>query len=160
MNTKLIEELAAVMLAGGHKLASAESCTGGWVAKCVTDLAGSSDWFDMSVVSYSNEAKHRVLRVSELTLREYGAVSEQTVREMVDGVLQVSAADVAVAVSGIAGPGGGSDDKPVGTVWFAWQLRGACSISEAKHFRGDREEVRRQAVEFALRGVLRLIEKK
>src|SRR6185437_14069590 len=107
------------LLAAGRRLAAAESCTGGWVAKVCTDVAGSSQWFECGFVTYSNAAKVRDLGVSEKTLASHGAVSEATVREMAAGALRVAAVDVAVAISGIAGPDGGTSEKPVGTVWFA-----------------------------------------
>ena len=138
----------------GRVLATAESCTGGWIAKVLTDLPGSSDWFGYGIVSYSNPAKQELLGVSAVTLVEHGAVSEQVVREMAEGALKQGNADVAVAVSGVAGPSGGSPDKPVGTVWFAWAGPGSALHSELRQFPGDREAVRRQAVAVALEGVL------
>ena len=150
----LLQQLATDLTARQMKLATAESCTGGWIANSVTDLAGSSDWFDMSVVSYSNEAKMRVLGVSEQTLIDHGAVSEATVLEMASGLLECSSADISVSVSGVAGPGGGSADKPVGTVWFGWCLRGEPPSASLQCFDGDRDSVRRQAVAYALEGVL------
>ena len=157
MDKQLLQQLADTLRAKNLKLATAESCTGGWIAKCITDLAGSSEWFDLSIVSYSNSAKHNLLNVSEVTLSTYGAVSEQIVCEMVVGVLQQSAADVALSVSGIAGPDGGSNDKPVGTVWFGWGMRESPPVARVQHFTGDRDQVRQQAVEFALQGLLQLI---
>lgn len=138
----------------GLKLAVAESCTGGWIAKCLTDVAGSSAWFERGFVTYSNEAKIEMLGVHPETLARFGAVSEEVVREMVSGALAHSLAQVAVAVSGIAGPSGGSPDKPVGLVWLAWQVKGQDSVSRCFQFSGNRESVRRQAVEAALEGVL------
>jgi nicotinamide-nucleotide amidase len=136
-----------------RRLVSAESCTGGWVAQAVTSIGGSSAWFERGFVTYSNEAKRELLGVKAATLRKYGAVSEQTAREMARGALARSKGDLALAVTGIAGPGGGSPDKPVGTVCFAWsyqkQLR-----SETRRFSGDRESVRRKSVVRALQGVL------
>ena len=137
-------------------LATAESCTGGWVAKAVTDVAGSSACFGYGVVSYSNDAKMRLLNVPESTLAEHGAVSEAVVRAMVGGALRISDADVAVAVSGIAGPTGGTEDKPVGTVWFAWARltqEGPVTDTECVVFDGSREDVRRQSVLHALTGI-------
>lgn len=157
MNQKLIQQVAATLQSQNLKLATAESCTGGWIAKCCTDLAGSSDWFDMSVVSYSNNAKQQLLNVKGETLAQYGAVSEQTVCEMVQGVLQCSQADVAIAVSGIAGPGSGSDDKPVGMVWFAWCLRGRKPIATMQVFTGGRDQVRKQSVSYALQELVTVI---
>jgi nicotinamide-nucleotide amidase len=138
-------------------LVTAESCTGGWIAKCMTDIAGSSDWFDCGMVAYSYEAKQALLGVRPATLENFGAVSRETVIEMVSGALVNSGASVAVAVTGIAGPGGGSADKPVGTVWVGWKRRGGYARAEIFHFDGDREAVRRQTVAAALRGVGALV---
>ena len=153
----LLTQLADTLRRRQYRLATAESCTGGWIAKVCTDLPGSSDWFELGIVSYSNAAKQKLLQVSADSLQQHGAVSEAVVREMATGVLQQSGADVALSVSGIAGPGGGSEDKPVGTVWFGWCLRGEAPLAQVQHFDGDRDQVRRQAVEFALRGVLQLL---
>lgn len=149
--------LAAELNKRQLKLACAESCTGGWIAKSLTDLTGSSRWFDCGVVTYSNQAKMNLLGVSAQTLDVHGAVSQPVVKEMVLGLLDRCDADYGIAVSGIAGPGGGSADKPVGTVWLAWGRPGV--LIEAMRFRfdGDREEVRRQAVITAIQGVLRLL---
>ena len=146
----LVAELARCLGARGEMLATAESCTGGWVAKACTDLAGSSAWFERGFVTYSNRAKQDMLGVAASTLERFGAVSEPTVLEMAAGALANSAAHWAVAVSGIAGPGGGSPDKPVGTVWLAWA--GPCDWrhSECCRFDGDRDAVRRQSVLRAL----------
>jgi len=138
----------------GWLLATAESCTGGWVAEAITATAGSSGWFDCGFITYSNEAKQSLLGISDQVLHRQGAVSEATVAAMVSGTLTRSQANVALATSGIAGPGGGSEAKPVGTVCFAWGLRGASPETETRHFTGDREGVRRQAVLHALRGLL------
>ncbi len=148
--------VVADLARGGHKLATAESCTGGWIAKALTDVPGSSDVLGYGIVSYSNEAKQSLLGVSAATLAEHGAVSEATVREMAAGALDLSGADLAVAVSGVAGPGGGSDEKPVGTVWFGWARRSAEDHdieAECLVFAGGRDDVRRQAVQHALKGV-------
>ena len=153
----LAGRVATYLAGAGLRLAVAESCTGGWVAKACTDLPGSSAWFLGGVVAYSNEAKTAMLGVSEDILARAGAVSEATVREMAAGVLDRCGADVALAVSGIAGPDGGEPGKPVGTVWIAWaSVRdGRRSVrAEAHAFDGDREAVRRQAVARALAGVL------
>jgi nicotinamide-nucleotide amidase len=153
-----LEELAGrvgnLLLEQSHLLATAESCTGGWVAKCITDIAGSSAWFDRGFVTYSNRAKQDMLDVAATTLEVHGAVSEATVGEMARGALMHSAADIAVAVSGIAGPGGGVPDKPVGTVCFAWLVSGAAPSLDTRQFDGDREAVRRQAVARALEGLV------
>jgi nicotinamide-nucleotide amidase len=158
------EEIERLALRCGHALrdrgwrrATAESCTGGWVAKCVTDIAGSSTWFDRGFVTYSNAAKREMLGVREDTLEGHGAVSEQTVGEMAAGALGRSLANVALAVSGIAGPDGGTADKPVGTVWFAWKTQAAAAVTERRYFIGDRDAVRRQAVRVALEGVLAIV---
>ncbi|XSG85268.1 MAG: nicotinamide-nucleotide amidase [Methylohalobius sp. ZOD2] len=135
-------------------LATAESCTGGWIAKCLTDVAGSSEWFERGFVTYSNQAKVEMLDVKAETLDRYGAVSEEVVAEMAAGALARSRAQVAVAVSGIAGPGGGTSDKPVGRVWLAWQVKDRPCRTERLQLSGDRENVRRQAVVWALEGVL------
>jgi len=135
-------------------LVTAESCTGGWVAKVVTSLPGSSLWFDRGFVSYSNAAKQEMLDVKSATLAAYGAVSDEVVQEMALGALAHSAANVSVAISGIAGPEGGTPGKPVGTVCLAWCVRGGVPRSRATHFAGDREMIRQQAVMAALQGVL------
>ena len=139
-------------------LVTAESCTGGWIAKTMTDIAGSSDWFDCGLAAYSYEAKQALLGVRPQTLEEHGAVSRETVLEMVSGALVHSGASISVAVTGIAGPGGGTPDKPVGTVWIGWKRRGGYPRAEVFHFHGDREAVRRQTVAAALRGLLGLVE--
>ena len=147
------ERLGASLRDTKQMLVTAESCTGGWIAKTVTDVAGSSDWFDCGLAAYSYEAKQRLLGVRAETLEHFGAVSRETVVEMVSGALVHSGSTVAVAVTGIAGPGGGTDDKPVGTVWIAWKRRGGYPRAELFHFEGDREGVRRQTVAAALRGL-------
>jgi len=153
-----LEELASragkLLLEQSRMLVTTESCTGGWVAKCITDIAGSSAWFDRGFVTYSNRAKQDMLDVAAATLEVHGAVSEATVSEMVRGALAHSRADVAVAVSGIAGPGGGAPDKPVGTVWFAWLVPGGAPRVDRRQFDGDRDAVRRQAVARALEGLV------
>jgi nicotinamide-nucleotide amidase len=141
------------LLAKRLMLCTAESCTGGWIAKTVTDIAGSSAWFDCGMAAYSYEAKQALLGVRPQTLEEFGAVSRETAIEMVSGALVHSGAGVAVAVTGIAGPGGGTEDKPVGTVWIAWKRRGGYPRAEVFHFDGDREAVRRQTVAAALEGI-------
>lgn len=142
-----------------HKLmlSAAESCTGGWIAKTLTDLSGSSVWFEAGVVSYSNEAKVSLLGVRRETLEHTGAVSEETALEMASGALIRLNAGVAVAVTGIAGPTGGTPEKPVGTVWIGWQRRGGAASAQLFHFAGDREAVRRQTVAAALEGVLKTL---
>jgi nicotinamide-nucleotide amidase len=154
---RLARRLGEHLLARGRTAATAESCTGGWIAKTLTDIAGSSAWFDRGFVTYTNEAKQDLLGVRADTLAAQGAVSEATVREMAAGALARSRADVAVAVSGIAGPTGGNAEKPVGTVWLAWADRAGTARAELCRFDGDREAVRRQAVARALRGLEELL---
>ena len=137
-----------------HRLVTAESCTGGWIAKTLTDIAGSSAWFECGLAAYSYEAKQALLGVQPHTLEQHGAVSRETVIEMVSGALVHCGATLAVAVTGIAGPGGGTADMPVGTVWIAWKQRGGYPRAEVFHFNGDRESVRRQTVAAALQGLL------
>jgi nicotinamide-nucleotide amidase len=135
---------------------TAESCTGGWIAKALTDVPGSSGCFGYGIVSYSNGAKESILGVGNRTLAEHGAVSEPVVREMAEGALRLSDADISVAVSGVAGPDGGSDEKPVGTVWFAWSMRGPAGITtdtDLRRFEGNRESIRMQTVIHGLKGV-------
>ena len=153
-NQALAQQLGECLKEKGVKLATAESCSGGWIAKVITDLPGSSAWFEGSIVCYSNESKHDLLGVSAKTIEEFGAVSGDTVLEMTDGLLERTAAGVVVSVSGIAGPDGGSDDKPVGTVWLCWGKRDKTSFAHEFHFEGDREAVRLQTVEAALMSVL------
>jgi len=138
------------------KLATAESCTGGWVSQIVTEIAGSSTWFDRGFVTYSNQAKQEMLNVSKTILKQHGAVSEATVLAMVQGAIQNSHAQTSIAISGIAGPGGGTSDKPVGTVWIAWAIAEKYE-AQCFHFQGDRQHVRQQAVEAALQGLTQFI---
>jgi nicotinamide-nucleotide amidase len=145
-----LTDLAGRLTARGEMLATAESCTGGWVAKACTDLAGSSAWFERGFVTYSNQSKQDMLGVSADTLAGYGAVSEQVVLEMVGGALAHSRAQWALAISGIAGPTGGTPDKPVGTVWLAWAGPGDWRSSRRCQFEGDRDAVRRRAVRVAI----------
>lgn len=151
---QLAERLGQKLAEQRLQLTVAESCTGGWIAKVLTDIPGSSAWFDRGFVTYSNAAKQDMLGVSATTLADHGAVSQAVVSEMAAGALSHSHAQLAVAVSGIAGPDGGSEDKPVGTVWLAWRRQGqVCRV--ARHlFAGDRDAVRYQAVEMALQGLL------
>ncbi|MNM61441.1 Nicotinamide-nucleotide amidohydrolase PncC [compost metagenome] len=150
---QLAARLGERLRAARDSVVTAESCTGGWIAKAMTGVAGSSDWFDCGMVAYSYEAKQALLGVRPQTLESQGAVSRETVIEMVSGALVHSGASVSVAVTGIAGPGGGSDDKPVGTVWIGWKRRGGYTRAELFHFEGDRDAVRRQTVAAALRGL-------
>jgi nicotinamide-nucleotide amidase len=150
----LASRLGAVLVARDWKVATAESCTGGGVAEAITRVAGSSNWFDQGFVTYGNAAKHRQLGVPEETLDQHGAVSAATVEAMATGALTHSEADLAVAVSGVAGPGGGTPNKPVGTVWFAWARRGAPPEAQVVHLSGDRAAVREAAVRRALEGLI------
>lgn len=153
LNT-LAEKLGKILIERGHKLALAESCTGGWIAQAVTDIPGSSQWFDRCFVTYSNQAKVEMLGVSSSTLDNYGAVSAETAKAMAGGALRHSHAQIALAVTGIAGPGGGTWLKPVGMVFLAWQVRDkACKCIE-EHFLGSRREVRYQSVHRALNCLL------
>lgn len=152
----LAAQVGAALSAHGWRLATAESCTGGWVAEAVTAISGSSAWFDRGFVTYSNESKQDMLGVQAATLAAHGAVSEAVVREMVEGALARSRADIGLAISGVAGPTGGTAEKPVGMVWIAWGQRGGISRAQVFHFSGDREAVRRQSVVAALEGVLGL----
>ena len=155
---ELSETLGHVLLARGEWLATAESCTGGWVAQSITAIAGSSAWFDRGFVTYSNAAKQEMLGVTEATLERHGAVSEATARAMAQGAIAHSRADWAIAITGIAGPGGGSPEKPVGTVCFAWAQRDGGCEAQTCVFAGDRAAVREQSVIHALRGLLARIE--
>ena len=140
-------------------LATAESCTGGGVAQAITEVAGSSAWFERGFVTYSNLSKQQMLGVRETTLKQHGAVSEMTVREMAAGALWNSTAQVALSVSGIAGPDGGTAGKPVGTVWFAWGLKDGETFAQRHQLSGNRAEVRAQAVQIALQGLVNLLNK-
>jgi nicotinamide-nucleotide amidase len=153
-----VARLADLLVGRGQLLAVAESCTGGWVAKTLTDLAGSSRWFDRGFVTYTNESKQEMLDVPEATLSEHGAVSEATVLAMVDGVLAHSRAHVALAISGIAGPGGAVQGKPVGTVCFAWAIRPDYRLADTCRFDGDRDTVRRQAVAHSLTRLVSILQ--
>ena len=146
--------LARALVGKGVMLAAAESCTGGWLAKVCTDMPGSSKWFERGFVTYTNESKQEMLGVSADTLNSKGAVSEATVNEMANGVLSHSRAQIGVAISGIAGPGGGSEEKPVGTVCFGWSVQGETTNTERRIFAGDRDEVRAHAVLHALQGLV------
>lgn len=151
---QLATELGGVLHRLGWRLSTAESCTGGAIAAAITAIAGSSSWFDYGLVTYANEAKRQLLGVESAVLESEGAVSEAVARQMADGALRLSGADVAVAVTGIAGPGGGTPDKPVGTVWLGWGLASGWRHTHCYHFLGDRGEVRRQAVVAGLRELL------
>jgi nicotinamide-nucleotide amidase len=150
----LAQQLGEALRVRGLIMVTAESCTGGWVSEAITSVAGSSDWFDRGFVTYSNRAKREMLGVRPDTLAQYGAVSEVTVAEMVEGALRASGADLALAVTGIAGPTGAVPGKPVGTVCFGWRMPGAEPVTETKLLFGDRAAIRRQAVILALEGLL------
>jgi nicotinamide-nucleotide amidase len=152
------DALAVALERKGMTIATAESCTGGWVAKVLTDRAGSSAYIMAGLVTYSNAAKQAILGVQADTLEQCGAVSEPVVRQMVTGAIRATGVDIAVAVSGVAGPGGGSADKPVGTVWFAWGSRADNIEARVAHFDGDRDQVRRQSVLYVLEGVTGFVE--
>jgi len=152
----LAEELGNALKRRGWMLALAESCTGGWAAQTVTAIAGSSAWFDRGFVTYSNAAKMEMLGVSKHTLATYGAVSQETAREMALGAIQHSRAQIAVSITGIAGPDGGSPDKPVGMVCFAWASTDCTPKITTEHFSGNRQQIRRQAVQTALIGLLNM----
>ena len=149
-----LRQLAEKLKARRLMLATAESCTGGMIAAACTDLAGSSEWFERGFVSYSNAAKTDLLGVPAMLILLHGAVSEPVARAMATGAVLRSQAQVTIAVTGVAGPGGGTEAKPVGTVWFGWQRRGGYASAEVFHFDGDRDAVRRQTVGAALRGIL------
>jgi nicotinamide-nucleotide amidase len=148
----LVTRIAHKLEGRGRLIATAESCTGGWIAKVLTDIAGSSGWFERGLVTYSNRAKQELLGVPEALIETHGAVSEAVVAAMARGLRERSGVDVTLAISGVAGPTGGTEEKPVGTVWFAWD--NGTMRTERVRFTGDREAVRSQAVEHALRGLL------
>lgn len=148
-----VERLAAELQVRGWHMATAESCTGGWIAKCCTDRAGSSAWFDRGFVTYSDAAKVDMLKVETATLVQHGAVSEAVARQMAQGACKCAGVEASLAVTGVAGPDGGSVEKPVGTVWFAWSVKGQDSSSECMLFAGDRGSIRLQTVQHALYGL-------
>jgi nicotinamide-nucleotide amidase len=150
----LASEVGQRLHLAGLRLVTAESCTGGWVAKMITDVAGSSAWFDRGFVSYTNQSKQDMLGVSAALLNEHGAVSEAVVRAMAQGALSHSEGDISLAITGIAGPGGGTPQKPVGLVWLGWARRDGHQAVRRGLFEGDRHGVREQAVVAALEGVL------
>lgn len=154
---RLSEEVGTRLRERSLTLATAESCTGGWVAQVVTHTAGSSAWFDRGYVTYSNEAKVAMLGVSPETLAAHGAVSLETAAEMAAGALKNSNALISLAITGIAGPTGGSPDKPVGTVCFGWCRKGETPRTERRQFAGDRESVRRQSVVHAIETLILLL---
>lgn len=153
----LAEKVGEALKSSALMLATAESCTGGWISEAITMVPGSSDWFERGFVTYTYISKREMLGVREATLEKHGAVSEEVVREMVAGALARSRAQVAVAVSGVAGPTGGTPEKPVGYVCVAWGMKDGEPRSETVRFSGDREAIRKQSVEHALKGVLGLL---
>ena len=155
----LLAQLGETLAVRGLKLVTAESCTGGWIAKVLTDPPGSSVYMDAGLVTYSNSAKQLLLGVSSASLEQFGAVSGAVAGEMAEGALAATEADIAISVTGVAGPGGGSAEKPVGTVWFGWCRRGHRAETTCEHFSGDRDVVRYQAVLFALEGLKKLLER-
>jgi len=154
---ELATRTAEALLKSANVLVTAESCTGGWVAKLMTDIAGSSAWFDRGFVTYTNQSKQELLQVSSQSLAQFGAVSEQVVKEMTTGALANSPATLALAISGIAGPSGGTEEKPVGMVCFSWQVLGESSEEETQFFTGDRRAIRAQAVYYALEKIIKKI---
>ncbi len=154
---KLVEKTSGKLLARGWKMACAESCTGGWIAKCCTDRAGSSEWFECGYVTYSNAAKQDMLGVDAAALLDAGAVSREVALQMAAGARRNAGVEAAIAVTGIAGPDGGSPEKPVGIVWFGWSLPGR-SDTEMLRFDGNRDAVRRQSVAHALAGLIRRLD--
>ena len=163
MNQKKLErissELGELLKLKDYTFTCAESCTGGWVGHALTSIPGSSEWFGSSFVTYSYEAKTQILGVSSEDLDNFGAVSEEIVEQMVSGALHKSGANVGVAISGIAGPAGGTDTKPVGTVCFAWKMEGQDVITSTEYFAGERNEIRYSSVESALMGTIELVKK-
>jgi nicotinamide-nucleotide amidase len=155
--SELIGHLVPELIKQKKVIASAESCTGGWISKSLTDFDGSSQWFDCSIVTYSNQAKRELLGVQQHTLDAYGAVSQPVVKEMVLGLLDRCGANMGISISGIAGPGGGTEDKPVGTVWIAWAKSGVFIEAVKFQFEGNRDEVRLNGVYQAIKGVERLL---
>ncbi|MCK5902138.1 MAG: nicotinamide-nucleotide amidase [Cocleimonas sp.] len=155
---ELVKDVAACLSENEMHLTTAESCTGGWIAKVLTDVPGSSIYFDRGFVTYSNQSKHDMLGVSEETLLLHGAVSEAIVKEMAEGALTKSDASLSLAVSGIAGPTGGSEDKPIGTVCFSWMIRDDIAVAETVQYDGDRDDIRRQAVIHSLEGIIKQLE--
>ncbi len=154
----LISQIATILLKQNARLVSTESCTGGQIASCLTQISGSSQWFECGLVTYSNQSKQQLLDVAVETLNTYGAVSEQTVIEMVQGAIKKYAVDYSLAVSGIAGPSGGTEEKPVGTIYFAWGAKSKKPKAIRLQLSGDRQQIQAQAVNESLQGLLRYIE--
>ncbi|HCX86473.1 MAG TPA: damage-inducible protein CinA [Gammaproteobacteria bacterium] len=153
---QIASKVGEILIARGWRLAAVESCTGGWIAKTVTSISGSSDWFECGLVTYSNASKVSLAGVPESLISRHGAVSAEVAKAMVTGVLDRTDASAAVSLTGIAGPGGGSAEKPVGTVYMGWQLPGVDAVSERFHFHGARDEVRWQSVATALSELARI----
>ncbi len=154
---EITQELARVLIKNHWHLSTAESCTGGMVAASITELAGSSEWFDCGYVTYSNQSKSEDIDVSQNLMEQHGAVSDQVARAMALGAKQNSGSDLSLSITGIAGPTGGSPEKPIGTVCFAWALANDQIVSETKHFEGNRQQIRQQACDFSLRKLLSLV---
>jgi nicotinamide-nucleotide amidase len=154
---EITQALARVLIKNNWRLSTAESCTGGMVAASITELAGSSDWFERGYVTYSNQAKSEDIDVAQNLIEQHGAVSDQVARAMALGAKQNSGSDLSLSITGIAGPTGGSPEKPIGTVCFAWALANDQIVSETKYFEGDRQQIRQQACDFSLRKLLSLV---
>lgn len=154
---EVTQALARVLIKHGWHLSTAESCTGGMVAASITELAGSSEWFERGYVTYSNQSKSEDIDVSQNLIEQHGAVSDQVARAMALGAKQNSGSDLALSITGIAGPTGGSPEKPIGTVCFAWALANDQIVSETKQFEGNRQQIRQQACDFSLRKLLDLL---
>lgn len=157
--TQLSEALGKQLKSRGWVVTTAESCTGGGISAAITDIPGSSAWFDRAFITYSNESKQQMLQVDEETINQHGAVSREVVEQMAAGAVKHSQANVSISVSGIAGPDGGGDEKPVGTVWFGWTLADEEKVQRVQCFSGNRAEVREQACYYAIKTLLQLIEK-
>jgi nicotinamide-nucleotide amidase len=154
---QITQELARVLIKNHWHLSTAESCTGGMVAASITELAGSSEWFERGYITYSNQSKSEDIDVSQNLIEQHGAVSDQVARAMALGAKQNSGSDLSLSITGIAGPTGGSPEKPIGTVCFAWALANDQIVSETKHFEGNRQQIRQQACDFSLRKLLSLV---
>ena len=155
--SRCVEDLGKLLLKRAEMVTVAESCTGGWISQAITEWPGSSAWFSAAIVTYSNDAKERLLGVSSQTLRDHGAISAEVAAEMAAGALERGRTEWSFAVTGIAGPGGGSRTKPVGTVWFAWAGRNGLREAECRRFDGDRRGIRIRTVEHALEGLLKRV---
>ena len=154
---QLVQQLSELLIARGWMIATVESCTGGMISESITSKPGSSDWFERGYVTYSNDAKQELVGVSSESLRDHGAVSSAVAREMAAGGIQSSRAELAVSVTGVAGPDGGSEEKPVGTVWIAWADRNGKVVDQGYLFSGDRQQVRLASAECALAGAIKFL---